>query len=103
MLRRLEIRSTRLVQQLQSIVEDEGWLGAGPDTGEGDDLVSALVLAHHAWIEWKRPALVARGLTWDRVKGEGPPKNIGTVLSFAFSQKIAQINRQARYGNRTRV
>ena len=39
MLRRLEIRSTPLVQQMQSIIEDEGWIGAGPDTGENDDLV----------------------------------------------------------------
>lgn len=96
MLRRLEIRSPRLVQQLQSIVEDEGWLGAGPDTGENDDLVSALVLAHHAWVEWRRPGLVARGLTWETVKGDRPPQNLGTVLSFAFSQKIASINRKSR-------
>jgi hypothetical protein len=96
MLRRLEIRSPRLIQQMQSIIEDEGWIGAGPDTGENDDLVSALVLAHHAWVEWRRPMLVARGLTWDSVKGERPPQNMGTLLSFAFSQKIAEINRKAR-------
>jgi hypothetical protein len=81
---------------MQSIVEDDGWLGSGPDTGENDDLVSALVLAHHAWIEWKRPMLVARGLTWDAVKGDRPPQNIGTMLSFAFSRKIADINRKSR-------
>ena len=96
MLRRLEIRSPRLIAQMQSIVEDEGWLGAGPDTGENDDLVSALVLAHHAWIEWRRPMLVARNLTWDSVKGEAPPQDMGTVLSFAFSQHMANINRKAR-------
>lgn len=96
MLRRLEIRSPRLIQQMQATVEDEGWLGAGPDTGENDDLVSALVLAHHAWIEWRRPGLVARGQTWDRVRGERPPQNMGTLLSFAFSQKIAEINRKSR-------
>ena len=96
MLRRLEIRSPGLIAQMQAVVEDEGWLGAGPDTGEGDDLVSALVLAHHAWVEWRRPGLVARNLTWDLVKGEQQPGNMGTVLSFAFSQKMAQINRDAR-------
>jgi hypothetical protein len=96
MLRRLEIRSPRLVQQLQAIVEDEGWLGSGPDTGENDDLVSAIVLAHHTWVEWRRPMLVARGMTWDSVHGERPPQNLNNVLSFAFSQKIAQINRDAR-------
>jgi hypothetical protein len=96
MLRRLELRSPKLVQQMQAIVEDEGWLGAGPDTGENDDLVTALVLAHHAWVEWRRPMLVARGMTWDSVKGDRPPQNMGTMLSFAFSQKIAEMNRKSR-------
>ncbi|HEY2530264.1 MAG TPA: hypothetical protein VGJ20_20400 [Xanthobacteraceae bacterium] len=96
MLRRLEIRSPKLIAQMQSIVEDDGWIGAGPDTGENDDLVSALVLAHHAWVEWRRPMLVARNLTWDSVKGDRPPQNAGTVLSFAFSQHMAMINRKAR-------
>jgi hypothetical protein len=96
MLRRLEIRSPRLVQQIQAIIEDEGWLGAGPDTGVNDDLVSGLVLAHHAWVEWRRPGLIARNLTWESVKGERPPQDMGTMLSFAFSQKMAEINRKSR-------
>jgi hypothetical protein len=97
MLRRLELRSPRLVQQMQSIVEEaDGWIGAGPDTGEGDDLVSALVLAHHAWIEWRRPGLVARGLTWDKVHGERPPPNVGNVLSWAFSQHMSRIHEKAK-------
>jgi hypothetical protein len=96
MLHRIEIRSPKLVQQLQSIVEDEGWLGAGQDTGENDDLVSALVLAHHTWVEWRRPGLVARNLTWDSVKGERPPQDAGTMLSFAFSQHMQMMHRKAR-------
>ena len=40
--------------------------------------------------------LVARGLTWDRVKGERPPQNAATMLSFAFSEKMQEINRKAR-------
>ena len=95
MLRRLEIRSLRLVQQLQAIVEDEGWIGAGPDTGENDDLVSALVLAHHTWVEWKRAGLVARGMTWESVHDK-PPADPAAVLSFAFSQHMQGINRRAR-------
>lgn len=91
----IEIRSTRLVQQLQSIVEDEGWLGAGPDTGENDDLVSAMTLAHHAYIDRYRDMLVARGITWESVKGDRPPANVETVLSFAVSEHWARINRKA--------
>ena len=40
--------------------------------------------------------LVARNITWDSVKGDRPPQNPGTLLSFAFSEKIASINRKAR-------
>jgi hypothetical protein len=95
MLRRVEFRSIRLVQEMQAIVEDDGWLGAGPDTGENDDLVSATVLAHHTWVEWRRSGLIARNLTWDSVKGERPPQDPGTMLSFAFSEHIRKINRKA--------
>lgn len=96
MLRRLEIRSPILIAQMQAIIEDEGWIGAGPDTGENDDLVSALVLAHHAWVEWKRPMLVARNATWDRISGERPPADPAAMLSFAFSQHMSMINRKSR-------
>jgi hypothetical protein len=92
----LELRSPALVAQLQAIIEDDGYIAAGPDTGENDDLVSALVLAHHAWVEWRRPMLVARNATWDRISGERPPPDPGTMLSYAFSQHIAAINKKAR-------
>jgi len=95
MLRQLEIRSINCVRQLQSIVEDEGWIGAGPDTGENDDLVSALVLAHHTWVEWRRPGLIARNLTWASVN-EREKQDVGNVLSFAFSQHFQRINQKAR-------
>lgn len=96
MLRRVEIRSSRLIEQMQGIVYDNGQIGAGADTGENDDLVSALVLAHHAWIEWRRPGLVARNLTWSSVHEKPPQGDIGTVLSFAFSQKMQQIYAKAK-------
>jgi len=97
MLRRVEIRSLRLLKQIQSIVQDEkGWLGAEATSGEKDDLVSAAVLAHHAWVEWKRPGLVARKYTWETVKKEQPKGDLGTMLSFAFSQHMAHINQKAK-------
>ena len=40
--------------------------------------------------------LVARNTTWDSVKGERPPQNPGTMLSFAFTQHMKMINRNAR-------
>jgi hypothetical protein len=96
MLRRIEIRSQRLVQQLQAVVYDEGHIGAGPDTGENDDLVSGLVLAHHTWVQWRRTPLIARNLTWDSVHGERPPQDINNVLSFAVSQHWQKIYGKAR-------
>ena len=101
MLRRVEFRSIRLVSQMQAIVEDDGWIGAGPDTGEGDDLCSAMVLAHHTWVEWRRAGLIARNLTWDSVKGDPPAQNAGTMLSFAFSEHMRRIN--ARVGAKARA
>jgi hypothetical protein len=91
----IEIRSIRLVKELQAIIDDDGWLGAGPDTGENDDLVSASVLAHHTWVDMLRNGLIARNLTWDSVKGDRPPQNAGTVLNFAFSEHIRKINQRA--------
>ncbi|HEX8827638.1 MAG TPA: hypothetical protein VF778_05955, partial [Xanthobacteraceae bacterium] len=96
MLRRFEPRSLRLVNQMQAIVEDQGYIAAGPDTGEGDDLVSATVLAHWTWVESIRARLVARNMTWDSVKGERPPQNAGTVLSTAFSEFFQNLNRRQR-------
>lgn len=96
MLRRVELRSYRLVKQMQAVIEDDGWIGAGPDTGENDDLVQALALAHWAWMEWRRPALVARNYTWDSVKGERPPQNAGTVLSYAFTDFFQGLSKRQR-------
>lgn len=96
MLRRLEIRSTQLIQQMQSIVEDDGWIGAGQDTGSNDDLCSAMVLAHWAWIEYQRPRLTARNYTWNSVKGERPPQTISDVSSQAFKDFFVALNRRQR-------
>jgi hypothetical protein len=94
---RMEIRSLNLIKQMQAIVEDDGWIGAGPDTGENDDLVSAMVLAHHTWIKWKRDGLLARNLTWESVHAKPPEQgDPGAILSFAFSQHFRKINAKAR-------
>lgn len=91
----LEIRSLPLVQQMQAIVvEQGGWIGAGPDTGEGDDRVAAFVLAHHAWVTWRRDALVARNYTWASVN-EKPKLNPEELMSQIISRNWQAINRKA--------
>ena len=92
----IEIRSMTLLKQMQAIVNDQGWIGAGPDTGENDDCVQALALAHHTWTKWIRDGLIARKLTWESVNV--PPKH-GTpqdVLSFAFSQHMQAMHQRAQ-------
>lgn len=100
MLRRVEFRSHRCVQQLQGIVEDEGWIGAGPDTGTNDDLVSAFVLAHWVWVEAVRPRLVAEDMTWERVH-KVPPSKPADMLSYAFSSFFQDLSAKQR-ANRMR-
>jgi hypothetical protein len=82
---------------MQAIVQDQGAIGAGPDTGENDDLVSALVLAHHTWIKWYRDGLVARGLTWGAAHIE-PPKqaDMGLTMSWIVSEHWRKVNEKAR-------
>ena len=99
MLRRIEIRSVRLMRQLQAVIEDNGYIGAAPDSSEGDDLVSALVLAHWTWVEWQRPGLVARNYTYDAVRGERPAQNAGSVLSQAYTDFWQGLNRRRRVGS----
>ena len=98
MLRRIEIRSVRLMRQMQGIIEDNGYIGAGQDSAENDDLVSALVLSHWSWVEWRRAPLVARGYTWDAVQGERPPQDARNVLSQAYSEFWQTLNRRRRVG-----
>jgi hypothetical protein len=92
----LELKSINLVTQLQSIVDDEGWIGAAPDTGENDDLACAAVIAAHAYIWQRRDGLISRKLTWESINVPPPQHDMSDVLRFAFSQKMQQVNRNAR-------
>jgi len=88
MLRRVEIRSPRLMKQLQGIVEDEGYIGASQDSREGDDLVQAAVMAHHPWHQRIRNDLLARGMTWDSVHRHPQFDNPNKAMSFIISQNM---------------
>lgn len=87
----LEIRSTRLIQQMQSIVQDEGRIEAGEDTGENDDLVSALVLAHHPWVTRVQRQMIARGETWSRINEPPITNRPDLVMSYAVSKFMTGI------------
>jgi hypothetical protein len=92
----IEIRSSQTIAQLQAIVFDQGTIGAGGDTAEKDDLVDAIVLAHHTWVRWIRDGMVANGQTWERVHETPPKGDAATVLSDAVSRFWIQVNGKAR-------
>lgn len=94
--RRILINSPDLVGQLQAIVDDEGRLEAGRDTGKNDDLVSAAVLGHHSWTKWQRDPLIAQGMTWERVHCDLAPKTPGELLSHITAEFWQKMNAKSR-------
>jgi len=67
-LRYLSIRSLRLLEQMQKIVQDGGEICAdGRGENDHDDLVFASALANRAWINWVRPSMIAAQDTYDTV------------------------------------
>lgn len=64
-LRYLSIRSMRLLEQMQKIVQDGGEICA--DNRGKDDLVFAMALANRAWIDWVRAPMISAGDTIEKV------------------------------------
>lgn len=61
----LLVRSGPMLQQMETIVQDNGDIGA---SGHGkDDRVFAACFAHYAWLEWERRGLIDRGRTLAQV------------------------------------
>jgi hypothetical protein len=66
--RELAIRSKGLLEEMR-IVEQNGDQIAAPNN-ENDDRVIATALAIRAWTNWRRGPLLAKGLTFERVRAE---------------------------------
>lgn len=67
--RELVVRSIPLLEEMRTVVQDGDKIGA-PESGAGgskDDLVFATALAVRTWINWRRPEMLAQGLTMDYV------------------------------------
>lgn len=67
--RELVVRSLPLLEEMRTVVQDGDKIGA-PESGAGgskDDLVFATALAVRTWINWRRPEMLAQGLTMDYV------------------------------------
>lgn len=70
--RALMIRSLPLLDEMRIVVQDGSEIGAPESSSENskDDRVFATALANRAWINWRRPELLAQGLTYERVMSE---------------------------------
>ena len=69
----LIIRSRALLAEMGNVVVDDGGHIGAPESrsGEGkDDRVFGGALAHRAWLDWRKPELIAQGLTYQRVNDE---------------------------------
>ena len=68
----LVIRSFLLLQEMCNVVQDGVEIGAPESTSEEgkDDRVFAAALANRAWIDWRRPEMLAQGITWDTAMRE---------------------------------
>ncbi len=84
----LVIRSRALLAEMSNVVvDDTGSIGAPESrSGEGkDDRVFGAALAHRAWMDWRRPDLIAQGLTYQRVVDEE---------TGAISKVVSRVNDQ---------
>lgn len=67
--RELNIRSIPLLEEMRIVVQDGDEIGAPESKSENskDDRVFATALACRAWINWRRPELLANGQTYESV------------------------------------
>jgi hypothetical protein len=70
--RELVIRSRKLLEEMRIVVQDGSEIGAPESSNEDskDDRVFATALATRAWINWRRPEMLANGETYEAVMGE---------------------------------
>lgn len=61
----LEINSKPLIEEMLTVVQDGGTIGA-PGNAK-DDRVFAGILANISWVEWIRPGMIQRGDTYQRL------------------------------------
>lgn len=68
----LHIRSKPMLEEMMIVVQDGSEIGAPESTSEGckDDRVFAAALAVRAWINWRRPGMIATGETYEHVMAE---------------------------------
>lgn len=100
-LRALRLRSVRLLEQMQRVVQDGGNIEA---SGHGkDDLTFALTLANRAWIDWVRPGMITNGQTYQAIteqeirERESPQATMMSNIVEDFFKSKEQAREEAAY------
>lgn len=84
MTKELHIRSKRLLEEMFVVVQDGNEIGAPESVSESckDDRVFATALAVRAWIDWRKPSMIAENETYERMMAEenDPPNSTARQL-----------------------
>lgn len=87
----VEVRSVHLADEMRTLVQ-EGVEIQASGTNK-DDRVFASSLAHRAWIDWVRPAMIDENQTWARVSALEKARDEGTsesMVSYLVSDFFRQ-------------
>jgi len=100
----LIIHSLWLIREMQNVRVDGNEIGAPESTSEDckDDRVFAAGLACKAWTDWRKPEMIALGLTRQRVADENDGKTPLVTqrvnnLVYRFMQSLDQQAREAEF------
>lgn len=90
----LLIKSSRLLEQMQYIVQEGADIGPGAKGRKHDDYVFSFALAHRAWLEWVRPDMIGSNYTYEssllddeRRRTAGRPSFVAGLVGQWFDQK----------------
>lgn len=96
MTKELRIRSRYLLEEMSNVVQDGDDISA-PQTRDGggkDDRVIAAALGCRAWIDWRRPEMLAYGLSYDRVMDD--ERGTSTLQAKTYNGLVARFLNYSR-------
>ena len=98
--REIAIRSIPMLREMAIVVQNDGSIGApeSRDPNSKDDRVFAAAFAHRAWINWRRPEMMAENLTYQVVTDEETgvtsraSRTINGLITRFWKKAIAEAN-----------
>lgn len=90
----LVLKSSRILEQMQYIVQEGAEIGPGAKGRKHDDFVFSFALAHRAWLDWVRPTMIEENYTYERAtldderrRTEGRPGFVAGLVGEWFKSK----------------